>query len=271
MPSLLNTRRSTERKQQSSSQSSLVNCQLARRRHFRFTYTPESPTVATRSLPQQNLNALVKVLPGLLGGSVDLASSNMTLLKIRTPLRNAMLGLELGNMEWEPFVMALPFTALPIEHLASFCAMPNLLVLCPADGNETVGAYKIVVLKRKKPSILALSQKKLPQLVGTSVEGIENGGYFISDNSSGNNPNVILIRTGFELEIAAKNANELRKRGKVIKAVSFVSWELFDEQSDANKVNIEAGSTFGWGKIVGSKRKAIGIGWLGASAPAKRI
>ncbi|KAJ9188460.1 hypothetical protein P3X46_003817 [Hevea brasiliensis] len=300
------------------------------------TYTPESPAEATRNLSQTNLNALAKVLPGLLGGSADLASSNMTLLKMfgdfqkDTPEeRNVRFGVREHGMGaicngialHSPglipycatfFVFtdymraAIRISALseagviyvmthdsiglgedgpthqPIEHLASFRAMPNILMLRPADGNETAGAYKVAVLNRKRPSILALSRQKLPNLAGTSIEGVERGGYIISDNSSGNKPDVILIGTGSELEIAAKAAEELRKGGKAVRVVSFVSWELFDEQSDAYKesvlpaavsarVSIEAGSTFGWEKIVGPKGKAIGIDRFGASAPAGKI
>ncbi|PAL80181.1 hypothetical protein CEJ83_19760, partial [Acinetobacter baumannii] len=81
--------------------------------------------------------------------------------------------------------------------------MPNILMLRPADGNETAGAYKVAVANRKRPSILALSRQKLPHLAGTSIDGVEKGAYIISDNSSGNKPDVILIGTGSELEIAA--------------------------------------------------------------------
>ncbi|KAL4377279.1 hypothetical protein GQ457_02G000300 [Hibiscus cannabinus] len=300
------------------------------------TYTPENPADATRNLSQQNLNALAKVLPGFLGGSADLASSNMTLLKMfgnfqkDTPEeRNLRFGVREHGMgaicngiaHHSPglipycatfFVFtdymraAIRISALsqagviyvmthdsiglgedgpthqPIEHLASFRAMPNVLMLRPADGNETAGAYKAAILNRNTPSILALSRQKLPQLPGTSIEGVEKGGYIISDNSSGNNPDVILIGTGSELEIAAKAADELRKAGKAVRVVSFVSWELFDKQSDAYKesvlpaavsarVSIEAGTTFGWERIVGSKGKAIGIDQFGASAPAGRL
>ncbi|KAI4302793.1 hypothetical protein MLD38_038498 [Melastoma candidum] len=300
------------------------------------TYTPESPADATRNLSQQCLNALAKVLPGLLGGSADLASSNMTLLKMfgdfqkATPEeRNVRFGVREHGMGaicngialHSPglipycatfFVFtdymraAIRISALceagviyvmthdsiglgedgpthqPIEHLASFRAMPNILMLRPADGNETAGAYKVAVLNRKRPSILALSRQKLPQLPGTSIEGVEKGGYTISDNSTGNKPDVILIGTGSELEIAAKAGEELRKEGKAVRVVSFVSWELFEEQSAEYKesvlpsvvtarVSIEAGSTFGWQKIVGSQGKAIGIDRFGASAPAGKI
>ncbi|MQL82210.1 hypothetical protein Taro_014679 [Colocasia esculenta] len=300
------------------------------------TYTPESPGDATRNLSQQCLNALVKVLPGLLGGSADLASSNMTLLKMYgdfqkdTPEeRNVRFGVREHGMGaicngialHSPglipycatfFVFtdymraAMRISALceagviyvmthdsiglgedgpthqPIEHLLSFRAMPNILMLRPADGNETAGAYKVAVLNRKRPSILALSRQKLPQLPGTSIEGVEKGGYVISDNSTGNKPDLILISTGSELEIAAKAADELRKEGKSVRVVSLVSWELFDEQSDEYKesvfpaavtarVSIEAGVTLGWEKFVGSKGKAIGIDRFGASAPAGKI
>ncbi|XVE76955.1 hypothetical protein DITRI_Ditri13aG0022300 [Diplodiscus trichospermus] len=295
-----------------------------------------SPAEATRNLSQQNLNALVKVLPGLLGGSADLISSNITLLKIYGDFqkdtleeRNVRFGVREHGMEaicngialhsaglipycatffvfTDYMRAAIRISALsqagviyvmthdsiglgedgpihkPIEHLASFRAMPNILMLYPADGNETVSAYKVVVFNKKRPSILALSRQKLPQLAGTSIEGVEKGGYIVSDNSSGNNPDVILIGTGSELEITAKAADELKKRGKDVRVVSLVSWELFDEQSDAYKesvlpssvsvrVSIEAGSIFGWEKIVGPKEKAIGIDRFGANAPAGRI
>lgn len=300
------------------------------------THTPESPADATRNLSQQCLNALVKVLPGLLGGSADLASSNMTLLKMYgdfqkdTPEeRNLRFGVRehgmgaicngiaLHSPGFIPYCAtffvftdymraAMRISALsqagviyvmthdsiglgedgpthqPIEHLASFRAMPNILMLRPADGNETAGAYKVAVQHRKTPSVLALSRQKLPQLPGTSIEGVEKGGYIISDNSSGNKPDVIVIGTGSELEIAAKAADELRKEGKTVRVVSLVCWELFDEQSAEYKesvlpaavtarVSIEAGSTFGWERMVGPKGKAIGIDKFGASAPAGRI
>ncbi|KAD5316986.1 hypothetical protein E3N88_16932 [Mikania micrantha] len=266
------------------------------------TYTPESPGDATRNLSQTMLNALAPVLPGLIGGSADLASSNMTLMKIpgfvpycatffvftdymRGAIRISALS-EAGVI----YVMTHDSIGLgedgpthqPIEHLASFRAMPNILMFRPADGNETAGAYKVAVESRTRPSILALSRQKLPNLPGTSIEGTAKGGYTITDNSTGNKPDVILIGTGSELEIAVKAADELRKEGKAVRVVSFVSWELFDEQSDEYKegvlpsgvtarVSIEAGSTFGWEKIVGSKGKAIGIDKWGSSAPAGKI
>lgn len=276
------------------------------------------------------------MLPGFLGGSADLASSNMTLMKtfgdfqkdtpeernLRFGVReHGMGGISNGICLHSPgfipycatfFVFtdymrgAMRISALseagviyvmthdsiglgedgpthqPIEHLISFRAMPNIVMFRPADGNETAGCYKIGVINRKRPSILALSRQKLPQLPGTSIEGVEKGGYAISDNSTGNKPDIILIGTGSELEIAAKAGDELRKEGKTVRVVSLVSWELFEEQSDEYKesvfpaastarVSIEAGSTFGWERYTGSKGKAIGIDRFGASAPAGKI
>ncbi|XP_047315646.1 transketolase, chloroplastic-like [Impatiens glandulifera] len=301
------------------------------------TYTTESAADATRNLSQQCLNALVKVIPGFLGGSADLASSNMTLLKtfgdfqkstpeernIRFGVREHAMGaicngIALHTPGFIPYCAtffvftdymraAMRISALaearviyvmthdsiglgedgpthqPIEHLASFRAMPNIFMMRPADGTETAGAYKVAIESRKTPTVLALSRQKLPHLDGTSIEGVEKGGYIISDNSSGkNNPDVILIGTGSELEIAVKAADILRKEGKTVRVVSFVCWELFFAQSDEYKesvlpkaveakVSIEAGTTFGWAKIVGSKGKAIGIDSFGASAPAGKI
>jgi transketolase len=300
------------------------------------TYTPESPADATRNLSQTCLNALAKVLPGFLGGSADLASSNMTLMKMfgdfqkETPEeRNLRFGVRehamgaicngiaLHSVGLIPYCAtffvftdymraAIRLSALseagviyvmthdsiglgedgpthqPIEHLASFRAMPNIFMFRPADGNETAGAYKVAVLNKKTPSILALSRQKLPQLPGTSIDGVAKGGYTISDNSTGNKPDVILIGTGSELMFAAEAAEELRKEGIAVRVVSFVSWELYDQQSAEYKesvlpagvtarVSIEAGATFGWQKIVGDKGKSIGIDRFGASAPAPKI
>lgn len=300
------------------------------------TYTPEGPADATRNISQQCLNALAKVIPGFLGGSADLASSNMTLLKmfgdfqkdtpeernIRFGVREHAMGaicnaIALHSPGLIPYCstffvftdyMRAPIrlsalcgsgviyvmthdsiglgedgpTHQPVEHLFSLRAMPNILVLRPADGTETSGAYRIAVLNRQRPSILALSRQKLPQLEGTSVEGVAKGGYIISDNSSGNKPEIILLGTGSEIEIAAEAAEGLRKEGKCVRVVSLVCWELFEEQSEeykesvlpsevTSRISVEAGVTLGWEKYVGQKGKAIGIDRFGSSAPAGKI
>ncbi|GJN12989.1 hypothetical protein PR202_ga31320 [Eleusine coracana subsp. coracana] len=300
------------------------------------TYTPECPPDATRNLSQKCLNALAKVIPGFLGGSADLATSNMTLLKmfgdfqrdtpeernIRFGVReHAMGAISNGIAVHSPglipycatffvftdymraairlsalsesgviFVMTHDSIGLgedgpthqPIEQLFSLRAMPNILLLRPADGNETSGAYKVAILNRKRPSILALSRQKLPHLNGTSIDAIAKGGYIISDNSSGNKPDLILISTGSELEIAEKAAAELRRDNRAVRVVSLVCWELFEEQAEeykesvlpsevTSRLSIEAGVTLGWEKYIGQKGKAIGVDRFGASAPAGKI
>lgn len=296
-------------------------------------FTPADAGDATRNLSQRCLNALAKTLPGLIGGSADLASSNMTLMKMfgdfqkSTPAeRNVRFGVRehamgaicngilLHRSGLIPYCAtffiftdylraAMRISALsecgviyvmthdsiglgedgpthqPIEHLASFRAMPQMLMFRPADGNETSGAYKVAVLNRTRPSCLALSRQKLPNLAGTSIDNVSLGGYTLSCNGKENKPDVILLATGSELEIAAKGAEVLRSEGKAVRVVSMVCWELFEEQSDEYKesvlpeavtarVSIEAGSTFGWERYIGLQGKAIGVDHFGASAPA---
>eukprot|EP00245_Coleochaete_scutata_P004088 TRINITY_DN1631_c0_g1_i1.p1 TRINITY_DN1631_c0_g1~~TRINITY_DN1631_c0_g1_i1.p1 ORF type:complete len:756 (+),score=193.52 TRINITY_DN1631_c0_g1_i1:138-2405(+) len=301
-------------------------------------YTPEVPADATRNISQAVLNAVAKVLPGFLGGSADLAGSNMTLLKFSgdfqkaTPTeRNLRFGVRehgmgaicngialhggllpycatffvftdymRGAMRISAlsqagviFVMTHDSIGLgedgpthqPVEHLASFRAMPNINMFRPADGKETVGSYIVSVEHAvngvnggiKRPSILALSRQKLTNLPGTSIEGVRKGGYTISDNSSGT-PQLILMGTGSELEIAENAAAELRKGGKAVRVVSLVSWELFDEQTAEYResvlpkavkarIAVEAGSSLGWAKYVGDDGKYVCIDGWGASAP----
>ncbi|KAH9550879.1 hypothetical protein CY35_10G094900 [Sphagnum magellanicum] len=171
-----------------------------------------------------HLNALARTLPGLIGGHADLALSNMTLMKMfgdfqkNTPAEQnvsetgviyIMTHDSIGVGEDVP-------THQPIEHLASFRAMPNMVMFRPADGNETSGAYKVAVLNHKRPSTLALSRQKLPNLPGTSIDSVALGAYIISDNSSDSKPDLILLSTGSELEIAFKTAEIIWKETKTV-------------------------------------------------------
>jgi transketolase len=165
----------------------------------------------------------------------------------------------------------------PIEHLASFRAMPNMLMIRPSAGNETAGAYKVAVANRKRPTTIALSRQGMPNLPGLSAEGVEKGAYIIKDSEG--TPDVIFIGTGSELELAYKAAEALEKDGKKTRVVSFPSWELFEEQSAEYKesvfpasvtrrVAVEAGCSQGWHKYIGLQGAFIGIDSFGASAPA---
>ena len=166
----------------------------------------------------------------------------------------------------------------PVEHLASLRAMPNLLVLRPADAVETAEAWEIALEEKDRPSVLALSRQGLPQmrLEETDENLSAKGAYTIKQAE--NARKVVLIATGSELHVAADCAAQLEAQGIGADVVSMVSTELFDEQSsdyrtatiavDALKVSIEAGSTFGWERYTGTDGLNIGLDRFGASAPA---
>jgi transketolase len=295
------------------------------------TYTPEDKPLATRQYSQIMLNALAPVLPGLIGGSADLAPSNLTLMKMfgdfqkgqyqernvrygvrehgmgaianglglhasglisycatffiftdymRAAMRMAALS-ETGTI----FVMTHDSIGLgedgpthqPIEHLSSFRAMPNMLMLRPCGGNETAGAYKVAVSSRKRPSTIALSRQGMPNLPGCTLEGVEKGAYVIQGGEG--TPDIILIGTGSELPLAVEAAAKLEADGHKVRVVSMPCWELFAEQSEEYKesvlpkavtkrVAVEAGSSFGWERYTTSNGKFVGIDDFGASAPA---
>jgi transketolase len=164
----------------------------------------------------------------------------------------------------------------PVETLASLRVIPNLLVFRPADGNETSGAYKIAMERRHQPSLLAMSRQALPQLDGSSIEGVARGAYILSDSLD--LPDLILIGTGSEVSLCVQAAEKLRAEGHKVRVVSMPCWELFEEQ-DVNYRNavlppaatkrlvVEAASSFGWCKYIGSEGAMISIDQFGASAP----
>ncbi|HEY9747867.1 MAG TPA: transketolase [Allocoleopsis sp.] len=164
----------------------------------------------------------------------------------------------------------------PIETIASLRAIPNLLVMRPADGNETSGAYKVAVEERKRPTLMALSRQALPQLAGSSIEGVAKGAYILSDSEG--TPDLILIATGSEVQLCVKAAEQLRAEGKKVRVVSMPCWELFDEQDAAyresvlpkavtKRLAVEAASSFGWCKYLSSEGDMISIERFGVSAP----
>ncbi|MBE9127818.1 MULTISPECIES: transketolase [unclassified Coleofasciculus] len=164
----------------------------------------------------------------------------------------------------------------PIEHIPTLRAIPSLIVMRPADGNETSGAYKVAVENRKRPTLLALTRQSLPNLAGSSIENVSKGGYILSDSDG--TPDIILIGTGSETQLCVKAAEQLRGEGKKVRVVSMPSCELFDEQDEAyresvlpkavkKRVSVEAGSSFGWCRYVGSEGSTISIDRFGSSAP----
>ena len=166
----------------------------------------------------------------------------------------------------------------PIEHLASLRAMPNVLVMRPADAVETAECWEIALREKSRPSVLALTRQNLPQL--RLVDAGENlsakGGYRIKAALAPRK--VVILATGSEVALAAQCADALEAQGIGTDVVSMVATELFDEQSadyradilphDALIVSIEAASTFGWQRYTGSRGLNIGLDRFGASAPA---
>jgi len=169
----------------------------------------------------------------------------------------------------------------PIEHLASLRAMPNLLVMRPADVIETAECWEIALKQSNRPTVLALSRQNLPQVrleaIGENLSA--RGAYRLKLAEAPRK--VVLVATGSEVEVALACAAQLEAQGVGADVVSMVSTELFDEQgaayrsdilpSDCLKVSIEAGTTFGWERYTGTDGLNIGIDRFGASAPAEAL
>lgn len=164
----------------------------------------------------------------------------------------------------------------PVETLASLRVIPNLLVFRPADGNETSGAYKVAVEHRGGPSLIAFTRQNVPNYDGTSIENTAKGAYILTDSDG--TPDIILMGTGSEVQLCVEAAETLRAEGKAVRVVSMPCWELFDAQSDEYKASVlpatvtkrlavEAASSFGWCRYVGSEGDVVGIDQFGASAP----
>jgi len=179
----------------------------------------------------------------------------------------------------------------PIEQLATLRAIPNLDIVRPADGNETSYAWKTVLERRQGPAGLALSRQNLPVYTrgaadetGAVYAGAENtakGAYVLLEAANGK-PEVVLVATGSEVEIAVAARLQLEAQGVATRVVSAPCLEWFDEQSAAYreqvlpaaikaKVSVEAGLSLGWNKYVGPFGKSVSIEHFGASADPKTL
>lgn len=173
----------------------------------------------------------------------------------------------------------------PVEHLASFRAMPHMCVIRPADANEVVYAWRAALARRDGPTMLILSRQNLPvfdrQRTG-NANGVENGAYVFS-KERGERPDLILIATGSEVQFAAAAQGQFWTEGSFdARVVSMPSWELFRAQPQyyrdevlppavRTRVAIEAGAALGWCEWVGDEGKVVGIDRFGASAPSKEL
>ena len=168
----------------------------------------------------------------------------------------------------------------PIEHLAMARATPGLITLRPADANEVVEAWKLVMQLQHEPVLLVLTRQALPTLDRTKfapAAGLARGAYVLAQNA-GTPPDVLLLATGSEVSLCVAAFEQLSKDGIQARVISMPSWELFEKQDQAYRdsvlpqavrarVSVEMASTFGWSRYVGLSGHSIGMHSFGASAP----
>ena len=172
----------------------------------------------------------------------------------------------------------------PIEQLAGLRAMPGLMLLRPADANEVVEAWKVIMQLQHEPAVLVLSRQAVPTFDRTKyapASGVAKGAYILADASDGK-PEVILMGTGTEVSLCVSAYEQLKAEGVKARVVSIPSWNLFDHQSDEYKakvlppevkarVAVEQAAVFGWSQYVGPSGIVIGMRRFGASAPIKDL
>lgn len=167
----------------------------------------------------------------------------------------------------------------PIEQLAMLRAMPNFHVFRPCDAVETDAAWYSALTSKETPTAIVLTRQNLAPMAGSSKDALK-GGYILEDCEG--TPDLILIATGSEVELAAGAKSVLEEKGKKVRLVSMPCVDIFEEQTDEYKemvlpksvtkrVSVEALSTFGWDRYVGPEGKAIGMTTFGASGPYKTL
>ena len=172
----------------------------------------------------------------------------------------------------------------PVEQLVALRSIPGLITLRPADANEVVEAWRVVMKPKHGPACLVLSRQALPTLDRTRyapAAGLAQGAYVLADAPSGT-PAVILIGTGSEVGLCLKAHEALAQEGIAARVVSMPSWELFERQDQAYRdkvlpphvaarVSVEAGAVIGWDRYVGNTGARIGMHTFGASAPIQEL
>jgi transketolase len=175
----------------------------------------------------------------------------------------------------------------PVEQLASLRAIPGLIVLRPADANETVEAWRMIIQFRHEPVALILTRQALPTLDRAryaSAEGVRRGAYVLAD-AEGGKPDVLLLATGSEVSLCVEAYEKLKSRGIKARVVSMPSWEIFEHycrshpeyreqvlpESVTERVSVGQASTLGWARYVGIGGRSIGMETFGASAPLKEL
>jgi transketolase len=300
------------------------------------TFDASNGNIASRNASGMVLNAVAPMIPELLGGSADLAGSNLTTVKSAgsftsvTPagrnfhfgIREHAMGAVMNGMALHGGVIpyggtflvfadymrpAVRLAALmrqqviyvfthdsiglgedgpthqPVEHLASLRCIPNLLVLRPADANETTEAWRIALKRRTGPTALVLTRQKLALIDRTThaaTTGAARGAYVLVDPPD-TAPMAVLIATGSEVELALKARTLLAAEGIGVRVVSMPSMELFAAESPAyqatvlpagvRRIAIEAAHPMSWHRWVGAGGAVVGIETFGASAPYQQL
>ncbi|EOL9021038.1 transketolase [Cronobacter dublinensis] len=294
----------------------------------------EPAKIASRKASQNALNVYGPVLPELLGGSADLAPSNLTIWSGSTSLKEDPAGnyIHYGVREFGMTAIAngiahhggfVPYTATflmfveyarnaarmaalmkarqimvythdsiglgedgpthqAVEQLASLRLTPNFSTWRPCDQVETAVAWKAAIERHNGPTALILSRQNLAQIERSpqQLKDIARGGYILKD--AGGKPDLILIATGSEVEIAVQAAEQLRGDGVAVRVVSLPSTDVFDAQDEAYResvlpsdvsarVAVEAGIADYWYKYVGLKGAIVGMTGYGESAPAEKL
>ncbi len=172
----------------------------------------------------------------------------------------------------------------PVEHLAALRAIPNLLVLRPADANETSMAWRAALEHKHNPSVLALTRQALPTLDRSEVasaEGLLKGAYVVKDFGT-KEPEMILMASGSEVSLIYEAAKTLADEGHSVRVVSFPCWELFEAagvdyqesvlpKKITKRLAVEMGISQGWERWIGNEGKMVCMHGYGASAPAKTL
>jgi transketolase len=174
-----------------------------------------------------------------------------------------------------------------VEQLLSLRAIPGLIVLRPADANEVVETWRLIMRFRHEPVALILTRQTLPTLDRTiyaSAEGAQRGAYSLADAPNGK-PEVLLLATGSEVSLCIEAFEQLKLEGIKARVVSMPSWEIFEYYCRHHpeyrehvlpaavlpRVSVEQASTLGWAQYVGTTGRSIGMQTFGASAPLKEL
>ena len=169
----------------------------------------------------------------------------------------------------------------PVEQLASLRAIPNLVVIRPADANETAVAWRVALEMRERPVLLVLTRQEVPTLDRSryaAADGLRRGAYVLSDAPNGK-PELILLASGSEVGLIVAAAERLQQEGIAVRCVSMPSWELFEALPQAERdavlppavtarLAVELGVAQGWERYTGARGDMLGVERFGASAPA---